>query len=47
MSLIAGLIAGLVIAGVYVLAGHFRIETSQLTVTGNSILVKRRWDFMV
>ena len=38
MSLIAGLIAGLVIAGLYVLAGHFRIETEQLKVTGNPTL---------
>jgi hypothetical protein len=38
VSLIAGLIAGLLIAVVYVVAGHFRIETPQLTVSGNSIL---------
>ncbi|HEV8669623.1 MAG TPA: hypothetical protein VGS01_02695 [Candidatus Limnocylindria bacterium] len=36
MSLIAGLIAGLVIAVLYVVAGHLRIETPQLTVSGNS-----------
>jgi len=36
--LIAGLIAGLVIAALYVLMGHFRIETPQLTVSGNSTL---------
>lgn len=38
MSLIAGLIAGLLIAGIYLLAGHFRIETPQLSVSGNSTL---------
>jgi hypothetical protein len=38
VSLIAGLIAGILIAGLYVLAGHFRIETEQLTVTGNGTL---------
>ena len=38
MSLIAGLIAGLLIAALYVLTGHFRIETPQLTVSGNSTL---------
>jgi len=36
--LIAGLIAGLVIAALYVLAGHLRIETPQLTVSGNSTI---------
>jgi hypothetical protein len=36
--LIAGLIAGLVIAGLYVLAGHFRIQTEQFTVSGNETL---------
>jgi hypothetical protein len=36
--LIAGLIAGLLIAGIYLLAGHFRIETPQLSVSGNSTL---------
>ena len=38
MSLIAGLVAGLVIAGLYVLAGNFRIETERLSVSGNSTL---------
>ena len=38
MSLIAGLIAGLVIAGLYVLAGNFRIQTDQYTVSGNDTL---------
>ena len=38
MSLIAGLVAGLVIAGLYVLAGNFRIQTDQYTVSGNSTL---------
>lgn len=38
MSLIAGLIAGLLIAGLYVLAGHFRIQTEQFTVSGNGTL---------
>lgn len=38
MSLIAGLIAGLAIAGLYVLAGHFRIQTEQFTVSGNETL---------
>ena len=38
MSLIAGLIAGLAIAGLYVLAGHFRIQTEQFTVSGNDTL---------
>jgi hypothetical protein len=38
VSIIAGLIAGLVIAGLYVLAGHFRIETPQFTVSGNETL---------
>jgi len=38
VSLIAGLIAGLLIAGVYVLAGHFRIQTEQFTVSGNGTL---------
>jgi hypothetical protein len=35
VSLIAGLIAGLVIAGLYVLAGHFHIQTEQFTISGN------------
>ena len=38
MSLIAGLIGGIVIAALYVLAGHFRIETEQFTVAGNDTL---------
>ena len=38
MSLIAGLVAGLVIAGLYVLTGHLRIETPQFTLSGNSTL---------
>ena len=38
MSLIAGLIAGLLIAGIYVLAGHFVIDTEQLKLSGNSTL---------
>lgn len=38
MSLIAGLIAGLVIAGLYVLAGNFHIQTEQFTVSGNPTL---------
>lgn len=38
MSLIAGLIAGLVIAGLYVLAGHFRIVTKELDLSGNGTL---------
>ncbi len=38
MSLLAGLIAGLVIAGLYLLAGHFRIETPQFTLAGNGTL---------
>jgi hypothetical protein len=36
--LIAGLVAGLVIAGLYVLTGHLRIETPQFTLSGNSTL---------
>jgi hypothetical protein len=36
--LIAGLVAGVVIAAIYLLAGHFRIETPQLTLSGNSTL---------
>lgn len=36
MSFIAGLIAGVVIAALYVLAGHARIETERLTLSGNS-----------
>ncbi len=38
MSLVAGLVAGLVIAAIYVLAGHFRIETPQFSVSGNGTL---------
>ncbi len=38
MSLIAGLVAGLVIAGLYVLAGNFRIVTDQYSVSGNETL---------
>ncbi|HEY6203496.1 MAG TPA: hypothetical protein VI056_10675 [Candidatus Limnocylindria bacterium] len=38
MSLLAGLVAGLVIAGLYLLAGHFRIETPQFTIAGNPTL---------
>ncbi|HKY51997.1 MAG TPA: hypothetical protein VJP45_12135 [Candidatus Limnocylindria bacterium] len=38
MSLIVGLIAGLLIAALYVLAGHFRIETEQFQLSGNGTL---------
>ena len=38
MSLLAGLVAGVIIAAIYLLAGHFRIETEQLTVAGNGTL---------
>jgi hypothetical protein len=38
VSFIVGLIAGLVIAALYVLAGHLRIDTQRLTVSGNSTL---------
>jgi len=38
VSLIAGLVAGLVIAGLYLLMGHLRIETPQFTLSGNSTL---------
>jgi hypothetical protein len=38
VSLIAGLIAGLLIAVLYVLAGHFRIETEQFRFSGNGTL---------
>ena len=38
MSLLAGLIAGVLIAAIYLLAGHFRIETPQFTVAGNGTL---------
>jgi hypothetical protein len=38
VSIIAGLIAGLLIAGLYVLAGHFHIQTEQFTVSGSGPL---------
>ena len=38
MSLLAGLVAGVIIAAIYLLAGHFRIETPQLTIAGNGTL---------
>jgi hypothetical protein len=38
VSLLAGLVAGVIIAAIYVLAGHFRIETPQFTVAGNGTL---------
>jgi hypothetical protein len=38
VSLLAGLVAGVMIAGLYLLAGHFRIETPQITISGNSTL---------
>jgi hypothetical protein len=38
VSLLAGLIAGVMIAALYLLAGHFRIETPQFTISGNSTL---------
>jgi hypothetical protein len=38
VSLLAGLIAGVLIALIYLLAGHFRIETPQFTVVGNGTL---------
>ena len=38
MSLLAGLVFGLIIAGLYLLAGHFRIETPQITIAGNTTL---------
>ena len=38
MSLLAGLVAGVIIAAVYLLAGHFRIETPELTIAGNGTL---------
>jgi hypothetical protein len=38
VSLLAGLIAGVLIALIYLLAGHFRIETPQFTVAGNGTL---------
>jgi hypothetical protein len=38
VSFIAGLIAGLVVAALYLVAGHLRIETAQFSVSGNSTL---------
>ena len=38
MSLLAGLVAGVIIAAIYLLAGHFRIETPQFTIAGNGTL---------
>ena len=38
VSLVAGLLAGLIIAAIYVVAGHLRIETPQLVISGNSTL---------
>jgi len=38
VSLLAGLIAGVLIAAIYLLAGHFRIETPQFTIAGNGTL---------
>ena len=38
MSLLAGLVAGVIIAAIFLLAGHFRIETPQLTISGNGTL---------
>ena len=38
MSLIAGLVAGVVIALLYVLTGNFRIQTDQYTVSGSDTL---------
>jgi hypothetical protein len=38
VSLIAGLVAGLIIAGLYVLAGNFHIQTDQYTVSGSDTL---------
>jgi hypothetical protein len=38
VSLLAGLVAGVLIAGIYLLAGHFRIETPQITIAGNGTL---------
>jgi hypothetical protein len=38
VSLLAGLVAGVLIALIYLLAGHFRIETPQFTVAGNGTL---------
>jgi hypothetical protein len=38
VSLLAGLVVGVLIAAIYLLAGHFRIETPQFTVAGNGTL---------
>jgi hypothetical protein len=38
VSLIVGLVAGLIIAGLYVLAGNFHFQTEQFTVSGNPTL---------
>lgn len=38
MSFLAGLVAGVVIAALYVLVGHVRIETPQLSVSGNNTI---------
>jgi hypothetical protein len=38
VSLLAGLIAGIIIAALYLLAGHFRIETPEVTISGNGTL---------
>ena len=38
MSLLAGLVAGVIIAAIYLVAGHFRIETPQITIAGNTTL---------
>jgi len=38
VSLLAGLVAGVIIAAIYLLAGHFRIETPQITISGNGAL---------
>jgi len=38
VSLLAGLVAGVIIAAIYLLAGHFHIETPQLTISGNGTL---------
>jgi len=38
VSLLAGLVAGVIIAAVYLLAGHFRIETPEITIAGNTTL---------
>ena len=38
MSLLAGLVVGVLIAAIYLLAGHFRIATPEFTVAGNGTL---------